>query len=455
MDVVKFLKYSTDRVVALLLVLLLAPLFILVTLLLLVSGSPLALEERIGERGRSFAMFRFRSVRRRSPLDAAGMMPEEEPEKTALGRILEKTRIAGLPRLFNILIGEMSFVGPRAARKQRADTYTARQARRLLFRPGITGWEQVHERGDRAAEERIELDLYYVDHYSPWLDAKTLWHTLIPRRRAHASAAQPDPSPRPDNPAAVAGAEPRPQPPGGATTSRARRRRPAVEDALVVVGAGGLALAVIDAIERHGRFTITGLVDDKTSRHGSTLLGHTVLGGREVLSCEEIPGRAVVALGSPRGRESWFAQLEELDFDLPAIVHPSAVLGCDVEIAAGALLLAGVIVDAAARLRRGAILNTGSIVSSDCDVGEFGHLAPGARLAGGVRVGARTYVGIGASIAQGVDVGADAVIGANAAVVQSVPSGTTAVGVPARVVRSATPAPKPTPNVAAVRGGSH
>ncbi|UCE03976.1 MAG: NeuD/PglB/VioB family sugar acetyltransferase [Candidatus Latescibacterota bacterium] len=449
MDVVKFLKYSTDRVVALLLVVLLAPLLLLVTLLLLLSGSPLVLEERIGERGRPFAMFRFRTLRRRSPLDGAGMQ-EEEPQKTAFGRLLEKTRIAGLPRLFNILIGEMSFVGPRAAHRQRADTYTARQGRRLLFRPGITGWEQVHERADGAAAERIELDLYYVDHYSPWLDFKTLWHTLIPRRRVRASAVPLAPSPGPENPAAAAGT----QPPAVATTARARLRRRAADDALVVVGAGGLALAVIDAIELQGFFTIAGLVDDKTSRHGSTLLGHTVLGGREVLNREEIPGRAVVALGSPRGRESWFAQLEELDFDLPAIVHPTAVLGRDVEIASGSLLLAGVIVDAAARLCRGAILNTGSIVSPDCHVGEFGHLAPGARLAGGVRVGARTYVGIGASVAQGVAVGADAVIGANAAVVQPVPSGTTAVGVPARVVRGAAPAPRPTPNVA-VRAGSH
>lgn len=425
MDLVKFFKYSVDRVLALLLILSCSPLLIAIaSCVALGIGAPIVLEERIGERGRCFALFRFRTAKRQRLQADATESPKDAMRTTGFGRLLTRTRLASLPQLLNILIGEMSFVGPRPARRQETDAYTPRQARRLRFRPGITGWSQVHERTGISEAGRIELDLHYVDHYSPWLDIKTLWHTLVPVR----ARAQHEPA---------------------LATREAKRGAP---DPVVVIGAGGLALAIVDAIEQQGRNTIVGLVDDKPTRHGAVVLGYPVLGGRDVLRHADIPNRAVVALGSPRARAAWFAHLEELGFELPAIVHPTAVLGRETPVGPGSILLAGVVASAGAQICRGVVINTTAVVGSGCHIGDFAHVAPGSRLGGGVRVGTRTYVGIGASVVQGIDIGDDAVIGANAAVVQSVPAGATAVGVPARLVRGPSPAARHGAGRALARG---
>jgi lipopolysaccharide/colanic/teichoic acid biosynthesis glycosyltransferase len=95
------------------------------------------------------------------------------------GRLLRRLSLDELPQLWNVLRGEMSVIGPRPTLRYQVERYTPRQRRRLEVRPGITGWAQVHGRAALPWDERIELDLYYVEHRSPWLDLKILAKTPL------------------------------------------------------------------------------------------------------------------------------------------------------------------------------------------------------------------------------------------------------------------------------------
>jgi lipopolysaccharide/colanic/teichoic acid biosynthesis glycosyltransferase len=98
---------------------------------------------------------------------------------TRVGRILRRTSLDELPQLWNVLRGEMSLIGPRPTLRYQVDTYTDRQRRRLEVRPGLTGWAQVNGRATLPWEERIELDVWYVDHRSPRVDLKILLRTPL------------------------------------------------------------------------------------------------------------------------------------------------------------------------------------------------------------------------------------------------------------------------------------
>ena len=103
----------------------------------------------------------------------------DEARITPFGRFLRKTSMDELPQLINVLRGEMHLVGPRPLLPEYPPRYTARQARRHEVKPGITGWAQVNGRNGLSWEKKFELDVWYVDHRSLWLDVKILWMTLL------------------------------------------------------------------------------------------------------------------------------------------------------------------------------------------------------------------------------------------------------------------------------------
>ena len=214
----------------------------------------------------------------------------------------------------------------------------------------------------------------------------------------------------------------------------AQRRRAPRNEPVVIIGAGGHASVVIDAIQKQGQLAIFGIIDDLPQQRGQEVLGYPILGGREVLTDVSVPRRAVIAIGSTDAREAWMSYLVDLGFELPTVLHPSAQIGSGVSIGCGTVLLAGSIVSSRSRLGRCVIVNTGASVDHDCLIGDLVHIAPGAHLAGGVHVGRRSHIGIGASVVQRIEIGSEVILGAGAAAIDSIPSGTTAVGVPARVV---------------------
>ena len=134
-------------------------------------------QERPGLGGRPFRMYKFRSMTEER--DAAGNLLPDEKRLTRLGRTLRSTSLDELPELLNVMKGEMSLVGPRPLLMRYLDRYTPEQARRHEMPPGVTGWAQVNGRNAISWEDKFSLDVWYVDHWSPWLDVKILAMTLL------------------------------------------------------------------------------------------------------------------------------------------------------------------------------------------------------------------------------------------------------------------------------------
>ena len=181
MDVPRILKYAIDRVAAWVLLLGLAPVFAAIAIAIRCdsAGSAFFLQERIGAGGHPFTIFKFRTMRRGSEHHGLGHATAKDDDRiTRVGAFLRATSLDELPQLINIALGEMSFIGPRPTLRYQVEQYTPRQRRRLLLRPGITGWAQVHGRNEIPWERRIDLDLDYVDRYSFWLDVRILFRTV-------------------------------------------------------------------------------------------------------------------------------------------------------------------------------------------------------------------------------------------------------------------------------------
>ena len=203
--------------------------------------------------------------------------------------------------------------------------------------------------------------------------------------------------------------------------------------AVLIYGAGGHGKVVLDALECSGR-RVVGFVDDDTSRAGGEHCGHRI----HVWPPEEVGEDAeyVVAIGDNEQRRQVTERVLGLRRELGTAIHPCAIIARDVEIAAGAMILAGAVINPGARVGRGSIINTCAVVDHDCRIGEFAHVAPGARVAGHVRVGEGALIGIGATVNPRVAIGSGAVVGAGAVVTADVAAGATVVGVPARPVSS-------------------
>ena len=168
------LKRSFDLSIALILLIGLAPLLLLVALAVRIKlGRPvLFAQNRPGLHGAPFKFYKFRSMT--DARDATGELLPDAARLTPFGELMRKLSLDELLQLVNVLKGDMSLVGPRPLLMEYLPLYSERQARRHAVRPGITGWAQVNGRNALAWEERFELDVWYVEHRSFWLDLKII-----------------------------------------------------------------------------------------------------------------------------------------------------------------------------------------------------------------------------------------------------------------------------------------
>jgi lipopolysaccharide/colanic/teichoic acid biosynthesis glycosyltransferase len=143
------------------------------------EGSPIYRQRRIGRDGEPFEMLKLRTMVSGAEHQGAGMAVNYgDPRITRVGHVLRRLSIDELPNLVNVLRGEMSIVGPRPTIQAQVDQYTEAQRRRLEVKPGITGWAQINGRASLPWHERIELDIWYVDHRTLRLDLAILWKTM-------------------------------------------------------------------------------------------------------------------------------------------------------------------------------------------------------------------------------------------------------------------------------------
>ncbi len=172
------MKSLGDRVLAFFLIILFSP-FIVITALLVYFGigRPILFKQvRPGFNEKLFTIYKFRTMT--DARDEQGELLPDEKRLTSIGKFIRKTSLDELPQLFNVLKGDMSFVGPRPLLVEYLKLYNKEQRRRHNVKPGITGWAQVNGRNTISWEERFKYDVWYVDNQSLLLDLKILWLTL-------------------------------------------------------------------------------------------------------------------------------------------------------------------------------------------------------------------------------------------------------------------------------------
>jgi lipopolysaccharide/colanic/teichoic acid biosynthesis glycosyltransferase len=152
----------------------------LAAVILVEDGRPVLFrQERAGRDGKPFTIFKFRTMIRDAHAHGDGYAVNEGDDRILRsGDFYRRFGLDELPQLWNVLRGEMSLIGPRPTLVDQVERYTARQRVRLRMRPGVTGWSQIHGRTSIPWSRRIELDVWYVEHWSLRLDARILWRTL-------------------------------------------------------------------------------------------------------------------------------------------------------------------------------------------------------------------------------------------------------------------------------------
>lgn len=174
----RYLKIVLDFSIALVALLVLSPVFLLVTVALFLAnnGKPFFFQRRPGKGARIFSIVKFRTMNDKR--DAAGDLLPDAVRLTKVGRFVRKTSLDEIPQLINVLKGDMSLIGPRPLLVQYLPLYNEVQGRRHEVRPGITGWAQVNGRNAISWEQKFEYDVWYVDNISFGLDLKILLLTV-------------------------------------------------------------------------------------------------------------------------------------------------------------------------------------------------------------------------------------------------------------------------------------
>jgi lipopolysaccharide/colanic/teichoic acid biosynthesis glycosyltransferase len=175
----RLIKSLVDRLLAAIALTLLSPfLAILAIAIYLNMGSPVVFSQLRGGKNNSiFTFYKFRTMT--DERDRDGKLLPDMQRLTPIGKFLRQTSLDELPQLWNVLRGNMSLIGPRPLIAAYLERYTPEQARRHAVAPGITGWAQINGRNSISWEEKFQLDLWYIDHWSLWLDLKIFIQTVI------------------------------------------------------------------------------------------------------------------------------------------------------------------------------------------------------------------------------------------------------------------------------------
>lgn len=399
----KFFKRLFDIIASASGLIILSPVFLILVYLIRKNlGSPVFfIQERPGKDGRPFKMIKFRSMR--DAIDKDGNPLPDSERLTDFGKKLRATSLDELPELWNVLKGEMSLVGPRPLLMGYLPLYNEFQNRRHEMKPGVTGWAQVNGRNALSWDEKFSCDVWYIDHYSFWLDMKILFLTVKKVFIKEGISAE-----------------------GEATmppfTGNCK---------LAVIGAGGHGKVVAELAAALGTYGEIVFLDDRAqgSVNGFPVIGTTLL-LENSLSPEQFD--IVVAVGNNRIRRQIAEKAAALGFSLPVLIHPGAYVSPSATVGQGSVVMAKAVVQAGSVLKDGVIVNTAATVDHDCLLDAFVHISPGAHLSGNTHIGEESWIGTGACSRQQIRIGSRATIGAGAVIVRDVSDGMTVAGNPAK-----------------------
>lgn len=206
---------------------------------------------------------------------------------------------------------------------------------------------------------------------------------------------------------------------------------------VIVLGAGGHAKVVIDALLQQG-VDVVGIVDSDSNKVSNQILGINVIGDDDTVfrypKDEIYLVNGIGSVGSATRRKSVFMKFKSQGYRFIVVIHPSAIIGSDVDIQEGAQIMAGAVIQSGAVIGINTIVNTRASIDHDCIIQSHVHISPGAIICGGVSVGEETHVGAGATVIQGVRIGVNTVVGAGSLVLKDVAGNKVIYGNPAKEV---------------------
>lgn len=179
------IKHILDKIFGVILLILLSPILAIIAIAIKIdsNGPVIFKQKRLGKNGNIFEIYKFRTMYVDAPdlrnEDGSTFNSDNDPRVTKVGNLLRKTSLDELTQIFNILKGEMSFIGPRPDLPDHYDLYTEFDKKKLLVRPGVTGYAQANGRNNIEWKKRIEMDIFYIENYSLFLDIKILFKTVF------------------------------------------------------------------------------------------------------------------------------------------------------------------------------------------------------------------------------------------------------------------------------------
>lgn len=201
---------------------------------------------------------------------------------------------------------------------------------------------------------------------------------------------------------------------------------------LVIIGASGHGKVVADIAFLTEKYQQIFFIDDNAKQQ--EVIGVSVIGGFDNADTVLQEAEFFVAIGNAKIRQQLLEKLVQKGADLATLIHPSAVIGSNVEIGVGSVVMAGTVLNAECKIGRGCIINTCSSIDHDCKIGDYVHVSVGAHLAGNVTVGDSTWIGAGAVVNNNVNITQSCMIGSGAIVLKDIQESGTYVGVPAKKV---------------------
>lgn len=203
-----------------------------------------------------------------------------------------------------------------------------------------------------------------------------------------------------------------------------------MKDKLLIIGASGHGKVVADIALKMNKWRVIEFIDDNSN--AKTVLGFNIVGTSHNIDQYLIDYDIFVGIGNNKVRKHLLKQLEEKGATIPVLIHPNAVVGHDVDIKEGTVIMAGAVINSSTKIGKGCIINTGATIDHDNKLGNYVHISPGANLAGSVSVEDNGWIGVGGVVSNNINITSNCAIGAGGVVIEDLTEQGTYVGVPVR-----------------------